>query len=149
MIAMAAFNPYFPATYQSYAPYMAQTPYQNAQNAPVMQQNAQGVQVTPPAQTAPQTANNGLVWVQGIEGAKAHATVPGVPALLMDSESERFFIKTVDASGMPMPLRVFEYHEVTETQKKHAPDMSGYVTREEFEQYKESVSGKAAKLTDE
>jgi hypothetical protein len=82
--------------------------------------------------------------VQGIEGAKAHVTAPGVPALLMDSESERFFIKTTDASGMPLPLRVFEYKEVTNAPVSKAPDMSGYVTREEFEQYKASVSGKVA-----
>lgn len=126
------------------------TPYQPyyAQNAPVMGYGQSVGVNTQPMQNGQQTANNGLVWVQGIEGAKAHATAPGVPALLMDSESERFFIKTVDASGMPLPLRIFEYHEVTNDAPKQAKDMSGYVTREEFEAYKQSVSGKAAKLTD-
>lgn len=131
--------PFFPVNYQ---------PYYAPQNQPVQPfQTPAGVNA-PQMQSAPQSANNGLVWVQGIEGAKAHVTAPGVPALLMDSESERFFIKTTDASGMPMPLRVFEYKEVTaETPAKAAPDMSGYVTRDEFEQFKQSF-GKAVKLTD-
>lgn len=134
--------PYFPATYQPIYP-------QYVQNQPVQAFQPQGGVNTQPMQNAPQTANNSLTWVQGVEGAKAHVTAPGVPALLMDSESERFFIKTTDASGMPLPLRVFEYKEVTNAPVNKAPDMSGYVTREEFEQYKQSVSGKAAKLTDE
>lgn len=128
--------PYFPATYQPVYP-------QYAQNQPVTAFQPQGGVNTQPMQATPQTANNSLTWVQGIEGAKAHVTAPGVPALLMDSECERFYIKTTDASGMPLPLRVFEYKEVTNAPAKPAPDMSGYVTREEFEQYKASV-GKAA-----
>lgn len=133
--------PYFPATYQPIYP-------QYAQNQPVSAFQPQAVVNTQPQAQAQQNANNSLTWVQGIEGAKAHVTAPGVPALLMDSESERFFIKTTDASGMPMPLRIFEYKEITDTPSKAVPDMSGYVTRDEFEQFKQSVSGKAAKLTD-
>ena len=132
--------PFFPTTYQPIYP-------QYAQNQPVTAFQPQAGVNTQQTQTAPQSANNGLTWVQGIEGAKAHVTAPGVPALLMDSESERFFIKTTDASGMPMPLRIFEYKEITDTPAKTAPDMSGYVTRDEFEQFKQSF-GKAAKLTD-
>ena len=56
----------------------------------------------------------------------------------MDSESNSFFIKTADASGMPMPLRVFDYKERTAQQAPQQPtvavtDTSGYITREEFE----------------
>ena len=132
--------PFFPTTYQTIYP-------QYAQNQPVQAFQPQAGVNQQQMQNTPQNANNGLTWVQGIEGAKAHVTAPGVPALLMDSESERFFIKTTDASGMPMPLRIFEYKEITDTPAKAAPDMSGYVTRDEFEQFKQSVSGKAAKLT--
>lgn len=133
--------PFFPATYQPIYP-------QYAQNQPVQAFQPQTVVNTQAQAQAQQSANNGLTWVQGIEGAKAHVTAPGVPALLMDSESERFFIKTTDASGMPMPLRIFEYKEITDTPAKATPDMSVYVTRDEFEKFKESVRGKAAKMTD-
>jgi hypothetical protein len=85
-----------------------------------------------------QQQNNGLTWVQGIEGAKSHFVSPGQSALLMDSESNSFFIKTADASGMPLPLRVFDYKERTAQQAPQQPtvavtDTSGYITREEFE----------------
>ena len=102
---------------------------------PYMQQYQQMLQ--PQVQPQPQQ-NNGLTWVQGIEGAKSHFVSPGQSALLMDSESNSFFIKTADASGMPLPLRVFDYKERTAQQAPQQPavavtDTSGYITREEFE----------------
>ena len=35
----------------------------------------------------------------------------------MDSESSTFYIKSTDASGMPQPLRIFDYTERTATPK--------------------------------
>lgn len=114
---MANYNPYFPAGYN---------PYQ-----PAMQQFQQVMQ--------PQQQNSGLTWVQGIEGAKSHFVSPGQSALLMDSESNSFFIKSADTSGMPLPLRIFDYKERTVQQAPQQPtaaviDTSSYITREEFEQ---------------
>lgn len=114
---MANYNPYFPAGYNPYQPAMQQ--FQTMQQP--QQQNS-----------------GGLLWVQGIEGAKSHFVSPGQSALLMDSESNSFFIKTADASGMPLPLRVFDYKERTAQQAPQQPtvavtDTSGYITREEFE----------------
>lgn len=85
-----------------------------------------------------QQQNNGLTWVQGIEGAKSHFVEPGRSALLMDSESNSFFIKSADVSGMPLPLRIFDYQERT-AQNAQKPsvtaaiDTDRYITREEFE----------------
>ena len=114
---MASYNPYFPTGYN---------PYQ-----PAMQQFQQVMQ--------PQQQNGGLTWVQGIEGAKSHFVSPGQSVLLMDSESNSFFIKSADTSGMPLPLRIFDYKERTVQQAPQQPtaaviDTSSYVTREEFEQ---------------
>ena len=115
------YNSFMPNTYN---PYVQQ-----------LQQYQQMLQ--PQIQPQPQQ-NNGLTWVQGIEGAKSHFVSPGQSALLMDSESNSFFIKTADASGMPLPLRVFDYKERTAQQAPQQPtvavtDTSGYITREEFE----------------
>ena len=110
--------PYFPATYGY--------PYQ-----PQMMQSYQQP-----------TQQGGLVWVQGIEGAKSHSVGAGQSVLLMDSESNCFFIKSADASGMPLPLRVFDYNERTannapktaqETRTEQPIDLSAYVTRDELE----------------
>ena len=84
----------------------------------------------------PQQQSGGLVWVQGIEGAKSHYVSPGQSVLLMDSESNSFFIKSADASGMPLPLRIFDYTERTMQKAPQMPTASqnaDYITREEFE----------------
>ena len=84
--------------------------------------------------------SSGLIWVQGIEGAKSHFVAAGQSVLLMDSESNTFFIKSADQSGMPMPLRVFDYTErkqptrATETAVSGALQDSEYITRSEFEE---------------
>lgn len=88
------------------------------------------MQPTPPAQTQ-QAQRNGIKWVQGIEGAKAEFVAPGASDLFMDSEEQQFFIKTMDPSGMPLPLRTFRYEEVVDV--KHGGDKSVYVTHEELE----------------
>lgn len=102
-----AYNNYFPATYPSVQP----------QAFP-----------QPQAQIQPQ---NGVIWVQGIEGAKAHYVPAGSTALLMDSDGSYMYIKTADQSGMPT-MRTFRYEEVTGEEKPQV-DMSQYVTREELE----------------
>lgn len=70
---------------------------------------------TPVMQTqAPVNNNNsGIVWVQGESGAKSYLVAPNTTVLLMDSEGNKFYLKSSDASGMPLPLRVFEYSEIT------------------------------------
>lgn len=141
-----AYNQYYPATY--YNPYMMQNPYQNAQSAPVMQPNAQQVQTPTQTANAQQNANNGLVWVQGMEGAKAHFVPPGATVMLMDSEGDRFYLKSSDMSGMPLPLRVFEYKEVTQSGANAsvaAVDTSEFVTHKEFDELRRSVDALTAK----
>ncbi len=61
----------------------------------------------------PQQNNNDINWVQGEAGAKSWLVAPGKSVLLMDSESSTFYIKSTDVSGMPMPLRIFDYKERT------------------------------------
>ena len=55
----------------------------------------------------------------------------------MDSETNVFYLKSSDASGMPLPLRIFEYTEVGKTATITETDDSApttYVTHEELEQ---------------
>lgn len=89
----------------------------------------------------PQTvvSDNGILWVQGEAGAKSWAVAPGKSVMLMDSESNTFYIKSSDNSGMPMPLRIFDYKERTaQTQQPAvAPhveiDTSQFITKDELE----------------
>ena len=97
-------------------------------------QLAQPRQAAYPQQPAQQSSP--IIWVQGEEGAKAYMVAAGNSVLLMDSENSTFYIKSTDASGMPQPLRVFDYSERTASQKQPAQTAQKpkeeYVTRQEF-----------------
>jgi len=67
----------------------------------------------------------GINWVQGIDAAKAYIVAAGNSVLLLDSESQCFYIKSTDANGMPQPLRIFDYTERT-------VDAAGNVSRETY-----------------
>lgn len=88
---------------------------------------------------APQV-NQGLLWVQGEAGAKSYLVAPNTTVLLMDSEAQRFYLKSTDGSGMPN-LRTFEYSELlsnsTKTLINDLPNLDDkYVTREEYDSLK-------------
>lgn len=71
--------------------------------------------------------NNGIIWVQGEASAKSHLVAAGTSALLMDSEDTKFYIKSTDQSGMPLPLRTFKYEEIT-TDVHTSPNLSSNAT---------------------
>ena len=117
---MAYNNNGFPMNYQQYYPYSY---------TQVQPQISQPVQ---PAQN-----ESGILWVQGEAGAKSWAVAPGKSVMLMDSESNTFYIKSSDNSGMPMPLRIFDYTERTQqngapTEIAQAAASPQYVTKEEL-----------------
>lgn len=132
---MAYYSPFYRPTYYD----QMQTPSFNQQYQPTM--------TAQPPTPAPQT-NNGLVWVQGEAAAKSYPVAPNSTVMLMDSEGERFYLKSADASGMPLPLRVFEYKERTETTQQTAggsvaafDDLDNkFVTRDEFERRMASIA---------
>lgn len=117
--------------YYGYQPYQ---PYQPPMADQLMQLRQQ--QYQPMIQQTPQQpAQNGIIWVQGEEGAKAYMVAPGASVLLMDSENSSFYIKSTDQSGMPMPLRIFDYTERTAQRPVQAQVIPSeeYVTRAEFD----------------
>lgn len=124
---MPSYNPYFPASYPMYQPnYQYQT-------QPVPQVQAQPTS----------NSSSGLIWVQGEAGAKSYPVSPNTTVMLMDSEGDRFYLKSADASGMPMPLRVFSYAEMPQNQKatENVDSLSSYVTKDEFEAFKAEIRG--------
>ena len=93
----------------------------------------------------PQQNNQGsLIWVQGIEAAKSYMVAPSATVLLMDSEAQRFYLKSSDTSGMPMPLRVFEYTEIPQNSANKAVDspavdLSSYATKAELDAFRDEI----------
>ena len=133
-----------------YAPFYRPTYYDPVQQNPMGQfnQQFQPPVTQPPTQPMAQQGNNGLIWVQGEAGAKSYLVAPGNTVMLMDSEGERFYLKSADARGMPMPLRIFEYKELAETPSQalnatvtaQNVNFDNFVTREEFEQRMASIA---------
>lgn len=133
--------PNYPYPYQPAPTYYAQPmPDQLAQlrqqqmQPQLMQQPAPQMQAPVPQ---PESAG-GPIWVQGEAGAKSYLVAPGNTVLLMDSEGSVFYLKSVDASGIPQPLRIFDYTERGGAPaQKSTPlpqiDLTPYVTREELE----------------
>lgn len=117
------YNNGFPVTYPQMMPQM---PYQQMPQPVVPQMQN-------PMQNAQQADNSGIVWVQGEAGAKAYPVQAGKSLLLMDAEQHQFYIKSTDQSGMPMPLRIFAYEEVVESNVPKT-ETKNFITREEFEQ---------------
>ena len=121
---MAYYNSYFPQNYYQ----GSNMPY----TAPNLTPNAQAQQ------------SNQITWVQGEAAAKAFPVGSGNSVLLMDSEDSGCYIKSTDQSGMPQPLRVFDYKERTAQHTgagvANAP-VDEYVTRKEFDEFKKSLNG--------
>lgn len=119
-------------------------PYPYVNNYPVYMNPQNYLYPQTPTQPQVQTPqSSGIVWVQGEAGAKSYLVGAGQSVLLMDSESSSFYIKSTDASGMPLPLRVFDYTERVQTPKAvGASEISAdkFVTREEFDELKASLS---------
>ena len=70
------------------------------------------------ARTQPQylslSANSygNIIWVQGESGARSYMVPPNSPpTLLLDSEANRFYIKSADSAGMPT-LKGFQFSDL-------------------------------------
>ena len=136
--------------YQNYFP---QSYYQNTYGQPnnpqIAYQQPMLNQPQPQIQQAPQS-NSNFRWCQGEEGAKATTVAPNQSILLMDAENSVFYVKSADASGMPLPLRIFDYTErtqqpVNEPQIQPQQPTQDYITREEFEQRLAEITQSAEK----
>lgn len=95
-----------------------------------------------PQMDAPRPAP-AINWVSGEVGAKSWVVGRGESVLLMDSENPIFYIKSTDQSGMPQPMRVFDYTERAGEQN-HPPiaiNNDDYVTRKEYEELKAMIEG--------
>ena len=84
------------------------------------------------------TSTNNIVWVQGIEGAKAWQLNPNSMVILLDSEAEgKMYIKVSDNIGMSS-LRIFNYvEEMPQASSNNnvtinETDLSQFVTKDEL-----------------
>lgn len=85
-------------------------------------------------QTQPIRPATNITYVQGETGAKGYPVTSNYTMLLMDSEQQQFFIKSVDAAGLPS-MRAFKFEEIVEPE----PEKIEYITKEDFDNFKEEI----------
>ena len=137
--------------------YGYQYPYYGAQppmadNLAQLRMNTNQMQnavVSQPMPSQPmQQQSSQIIWVSGEAGAKSYLVAPGNTVMLLDAENSVFYLKSADASGMPLPLRIFDYKERTTTAQQafggsvaaETVNLDNFVTREEFERRMASIA---------
>ena len=89
-----------------------------------------------------QNNNSSILWVQGESSAKSYPVAPNSSVLLMDSEDSVMYIKSTDQSGMPLPLRIFDYVERKSPNgdSKDTKVSNDFVSRQEFDAFREDIT---------
>ena len=131
--------------YYSAQPPMADNLAQLRMNANQMQNAV--VQPSMPSQPIQQQSSQ-IIWVSGEAGAKSYLVAPGNTVMLLDAENSVFYLKSADASGMPLPLRIFDYKERTTAAQQafggvatgESVNLDNFVTRKEFDELKASIA---------
>jgi hypothetical protein len=136
---MAIFNNGYP---MSYTPQVYQPPIQTSQ--------AVQPTITPQPQ---QQQYSDMIFVPGKEAAKVYPVARGSSVTLFDSEGDKFYVKTVDNSGMPQKLRTFSYVEIVDEEPHGMSslaspeiDTSQFVTRQEMNTLVKTVDTLADKV---
>ena len=123
-----------------------------ANNLAQLRMNANQMQNAVTSQPMPsqpmQQQSSQIIWVSGEAGAKSYLVAPGNTVMLLDAENSVFYLKSADASGMPLPLRIFDYKERTTTAQQafggvvtgEGVNLDNFVTREEFERRMASIA---------
>ena len=101
-----------------------------------------------PMQAQPAQQSSQIIWVSGEAGAKSYLVAPGNTVMLLDAENSVFYLKSADASGMPLPLRIFDYKERTTAAQQafggsvatETVNLDNFVTRKEFDELKASIA---------
>ena len=77
-------------------------------------------------------------YVQGEAAAKAYPVAPGQFVVLIDTELPVIYTKTTDQFGRPLPIRILDYIERTETPKESVKS-EDYVTKTDLNNFKNEI----------
>lgn len=95
-----------------------------------------------------QQQSSGITWVQGENSAKSYPVAAGQSILLMDSESPVMYIKSTDQSGVPLPLRIFDYKERSQsTSNSVQTQKTDYISRNEFDAFRNEIRAELRQFT--
>lgn len=76
--------------------------------------------------------NTNIVFIQGgLQGANVYPVPAGCTISLWDTEQNTIYVKSVDAAGIPQPIRILDYTE-REAPNVQNEENANYVTEEKL-----------------
>ena len=90
--------------------------------------------LTPPIPQSSPAPSSSFVWVQGDAGAKSYPVAPGNRIALFDSENPVVYIKSVDLSGRPAEMEIYDLvrREPKPVSEPPKVDLTNFITRDEI-----------------
>lgn len=85
-------------------------------------------------------AMNNIIWVDSEQHARNSPVAFGHSVLFMDKNDEKFYIKSVDQSGVMTAFRRFERIEITD------PVPENFVSREDFDKLQNRIENLMAQI---
>lgn len=98
-------------------------------------------------QQAPMPMNHtgDMRWADGEVAARAQPFPQNwpveTPMVIWDTNSNTFYLKSLDSYGRPMPMRIAHFEWVEQEQQSLLPGKQNdiYVTKEDFEKFKKEI----------
>lgn len=132
---MANYNTGYGYTGQNFGTYYPNQPY------------AQGYQTAVPMPQQSQSQNTLLtVLVGSMDEVLNYPVAAGVTVLLMDFNSGTFWLKSTSKTGVPEPLRAFDFKELIQSQTSQNQNESNFVTKEDFNSLNDRLNALIDKL---
>ena len=100
------------------------------QQATMLQQ-----QYSSPIQFPQNGVNQDILYVNGVESAKAYQVPAGSAVVLWDENDPIFYVKKRDASGQETPMKRFRYVEEAD----EYGSSEAYVTKEDLNVFKDEI----------
>lgn len=95
-------------------------------------------------------AGNGVIFnfTNGLAGAQGFSMPPNSTAFLMDSDAQKFYIKTSDRNGM-CTIKPYKFEEIVSEEPTAATptfNAADYVTKEEFKNVVQELCNQVAAI---
>lgn len=91
-----------------------------------------------PVQPAAPLPGRQVIQVQGWRGIEDFRLNPGESVLAQDADTNIIFFKSCDANGATR-IKALEWNDVTERYTSPAPDTTNYVSKTEFNDFKNEL----------
>jgi len=108
-------------------------------------------QIYPPTYQFPMITQSNIIWVDNEEEArmKARLLSPGITIIMLDNNRPVAYKGSADMSGKILPVDVFNLitPEPEEPQEDHQITMDEYLTKQEFDRFKNNVEQRLANIS--